>query len=323
MKDFFLDSNVRELRTDKLDTSALRELGARALFPWLTDAAMDWLVIAAALAMIQHWPHVYTVLAGCLIIGNRQHALAILGHDGTHYTLSHNAAFNDFLTNLFCWWPLGLTVSGYRALHYAHHKNTGMENDPELGHKRLRSPQWDLPATPWTVLRYALKDLIGYSLADYSIIVRFSKPQRKREYLPLALFHIAALAILLAVGGWPMAAAWYFSLVTSFMMFFRLRLWLEHQGTDDTQRLSLTWWQAALLSPHNAWHHWEHHKYPTIPYHRLPQARQRLTGPAILTLRGLIDALASTDAIPSGTALKAVAETGSSLPEDGEIARAA
>ena len=150
---------------------------------------MDWLVIAAALAMIQLWPHVYTVLAGILIVGNRQHALAILGHDGTHYTLSRNAALNDFLTNLFCLWPLGLTVSGYRALHYAHHKNTGMEDDPELGHKRMRAPQWDLPATPWTVLRYALKDLVGYSVADYSIIVRFSKPQSKREYLPLALFH--------------------------------------------------------------------------------------------------------------------------------------
>jgi fatty acid desaturase len=323
MKDPVLDSNVRELRAGRLDTSALRELGARAMFPWLTDAAMDWLVIAAAVAMIQVWPHSYTVLAGILIVGNRQHALAILGHDGTHYTLSPKAGLNDFLTNLFCFWPLGLTISGYRALHYAHHKNTGMEDDPELGHKRMRSPQWNLPATPWTVLRYALKDLIGYSVADYSIIVRFSKPQRKREYLPLALFHVAAVSLLLAWGGWPMAAAWYFSLVTSFMMFFRLRLWLEHQGTDDTQRLTLTWWQAAILSPHNAWHHWEHHKYPTIPYHKLPRARRRLSGPAVLTLRDLMNDLASTDKIPSGTALKVAAETGSSLTEDTEIARAA
>ncbi len=322
MKDAVFDSNVRDLRTGRLDTSALRELGARALFPWLTDAATDWLVIAAALAMIQLWPHLYTVIAGTLIVGNRQHALAILGHDGTHYTLSRSVALNDFLTNLFCFWPLGLTVSGYRTLHYAHHKNAGMENDPELGHKRMRAPQWDLPATPWTVLRYALKDLIGYSIADYSIIVRFSKPQRTREYLPLAVFHIAAVSLLLALDGWPMAATWYYSLVTSFMMFFRLRLWLEHQGTNDTQRLSLTWWQAALLSPHNAWHHWEHHKYPTIPYHRLPQTRQRLDGPAILTLRDLVEAFASTDAIPSGTALNIVAETGAKA-EDTEIARAA
>jgi hypothetical protein len=107
------------------------------------------------------------------------------------------------------------------------------------------------------------------------------------------------------------------------MMSFRLRLWLEHQGTDDTQRVCLTWWQAALLSPHNSWHHWEHHKYPTIPYHRLPQARQRLRGPAILTLHDLANALASTGHIPSGTALKVVTETAISIAEDREIARAA
>src|ERR1700719_4110033 len=304
MTDFAFESHIRELRPGKLDTSALRELGARALFPWLTDAAMDWLIIAAALAMIQLWPHVYTVLAGILIIGNRQHALAILGHDGTHYTLSRNAAFNDFLTNLLCFWPLGLTVSGYRALHYAHHKHTGTENDPELGHKRLRAPQWDLPATPRTVLRHALMDLIGNSIADYVIIVRFSKPSAKREYIPLVLFHAVATSLLLACGLWVTALAWYASLVTSFMMFFRLRLWLEHQGTGDTQRLQLTWWQSAILAPHNAWHHWEHHKYPTIPYHRLPQARRLLAGPVILTLEGLINELAATSPIPSGTPLR-------------------
>src|SRR5438128_5256668 len=155
----------------RLDTATLRALGTRSLFPWLADAATDWLTIAAALAAIGLWPHFYTVPACILIIGNRQHALTILGHDGTHYTLSRNAALNDFLTNLLCFWPLGLTVSGYRALHYAHHRNTGTENDPELGHKRMRSPQWDLPAKPRTVLRYALMDLIGDSHPEHITIV--------------------------------------------------------------------------------------------------------------------------------------------------------
>jgi fatty acid desaturase len=316
MTDYAFDADTHATQTARLGTALLRDLGKRSLFPWLADAAMDWLVIGIALAAISLWPHFYTVVFGVLIIGNRQHALAILGHDGTHYTLSRNAALNDFLTNLLCFWPLGLTVSGYRALHYAHHKDTGTEHDPELGHKRMRAPQWDLPATPRTVLRYAILDLIGYSLADYTIIVRFSKPQSKREYLPLALFHIAALSLLLGLGCWLAASVWYFSLVTGFMMFFRLRLWLEHQGTDDTQRLALTWWQGALLSPHNAWHHWEHHKYPTIPYHKLPQARQRLTGPAILTLHGLVASFASAGPIPSGTALKVTPTTGTPLPAE-------
>jgi fatty acid desaturase len=310
MTDTAFNSQINVPARERLDTETLRALMRRSLFPWLSDAVLDWCVIGLALAAVGLWPHFYTALAAILIVGNRQHALAILGHDGTHYTLSRSAPLNDFLTNLLCLWPLGLTVSGYRALHYKHHKDTGTENDPELGHKRMRSPQWDLPATPWTVLRYALMDLVGHSLADYLIIVRFSAPQRRRDCMPLALFHIAAISLLVWLDCWPIAAVWYFSLVTSFMMFFRLRLWLEHQGTDDTQRLALAPWQGAILSPHDAWHHWEHHRYPAIPYHKLAQARQLLDGPPILTLGDLMAVFASARRIPSGTPLSSAAESG-------------
>jgi hypothetical protein len=94
------------------------------------------------------------------------------------------------------------------------------------------------------------------------------------------------------------------------MMFFRLRLWLEHQGTDDTQRLALAPWQGAILSPHDAWHHWEHHRYPAIPYHKLAQARQLLDGPPILTFGDLMAVFASARRIPSGTPLSSAAESG-------------
>ena len=67
--------------------------------------------------------------------------------------------------------------------------------------------------------------------ADYLIIVKFAKPAARREYLFLAGFHLLAFAGLAATGLLWAAVIWYFSLVTSFMMFFRLRLWLEHQGT--------------------------------------------------------------------------------------------
>ena len=109
-------------------------------------------------------------------------------------------------------------------------------------------------------------------------------------------------------------------------MFFRLRLWLEHQGTDDTQRLTLNGWQGALLSPHDAWHHWEHHRYPTVPYHRLARARQLLRGPAVLTLRDLVSDFAGMKPIASGTPLKVVFETQPSkwrsrAPHDGKRRR--
>jgi fatty acid desaturase len=305
-----------------IDKEILLGLSRRTAVPWLKDAALDWAVILGALGVVHLFSSPVTWLLALLIIGNRQHALAILGHDGTHFTLSHDRKLNDRLTNLIAFWPLGLTVSGYRTLHFRHHKHAGTEDDPELGHKRTRSPQWDLPAKPSRILKYAVFDIVGGSFADYLIILKYSKPDKASEYLPLSCYHAVAIALLTASGLWWAGLLWYAGLATTFMMSFRLRLWLEHQGTGDTQRVALTPWQGSILAPHNAWHHWEHHKYPTIPYHKLSVARQHLSGPAILTLRNLLDVFAGADAIPSGTALKVAAGTGP-LAEDREIARAA
>ena len=217
--------------------------------PWLRDAVLDWAVILGALGVVHVFSNPVTWLLALLIIGNRQHALAILGHDGTHFTLSHDRRLNDFLTNLIAFWPIGLTVSGYRALHFKHHKHTGTEDDPELGHKRSRSPQWDLPAKPSRILKYAALDIVGGSFPDYLIILKYSKPDKPSEYLPLLCFHAVAVTLLAVSGLWWAGLLWYAGLVTTFMMSFRLRLWLEHQGTPETHRLYLNFWQAAASCP--------------------------------------------------------------------------
>ena len=89
----------------------------------------------------------------------------------------------------FCFWPLGLTASGYRSLHNKHHTNTGTDHDPELAHKRSRSPQWDLPAKPLKIIKYALSDIVGMSIPDYWIIITYSKADKKKR-----LHTISALA---------------------------------------------------------------------------------------------------------------------------------
>ena len=89
----------------------------------------------------------------------------------------------SFLTNLLAWWPLLLTNGGYRALHNDHHQHLSTDRDPEIVHKKSRAPQWDLPAPLTRILGYAAKDLAGYSIPDFWIIVTFSKPPRKADYL--------------------------------------------------------------------------------------------------------------------------------------------
>ena len=293
-------SHMRE----KIDPSVLQALSQKGIKHWMFDASADWFVMAAVIAAACYWTNVATVFLAVAVLGNRQHALALLGHDGTHYTLSAHKGFNDLLTNFFAFWPLGLTTSGYRALHYRHHKHTGQDEDPELAHKRSRSPQWDLPAKPLTILKYAALDFIGNSVPDYIIIVTYSKPECRRSYIPLVLVHCAFAAGFMVVGLWLVPILWYISLSTTFMMFFRLRLWLEHQGTSETHRLHLNRLEAALLAPHYGWMHWEHHNWPGIPYHRLPALRKYATQAPIITLKELLGLFATSAPSHSGEVLR-------------------
>jgi fatty acid desaturase len=265
---------------------------------WLRDISCDWAVIAAAFVAIYFYPLLLPI--AILLIGNRQHALAVLGHDGSHFTLSKSRRVNDTLSNLLAAWPLCLTTSGYRALHLQHHKNTGSKKDPELAHRAARSPQWDLPLPRRRIIKYCLQDLCGRSLADFIIIVSFSKPENKRELVPLIAMHGVFILFALSSGLWWIAMLWYFCLATSFMMFFRLRTVLEHLGTGETHRINLSWWQRQVLAPHNIWYHWEHHKYPAVPCHLLPEVRKLLPAQEIISLSQLLDFLSTAPMTVSG-----------------------
>ena len=162
----------------------------------------------------------------------------------------------------------------------------------------------DLPSTPSNILWIALKDLAGFGISDYRTIVTYSKPTKKKAYAALTVFHSFAIIFFIATGLWWVPALWYASLVTSFIMFFRLRLWLEHHGTDYTHRLKLNRWQGALLAPHLSWHHWEHHYWPSIPYYNLPQLRAMIPEVPVMTLGELLSFYKSCGRIDGGAALK-------------------
>jgi len=293
------------VKRTKEEIEWIRNLSQQKLFPWLFDAMLDWLIIAAAMYFAVRCSNIVAYLCAIFVVGNRQHALAILGHDGAHSTIHKNKRFNDFLANLFCFWPLLITIEGYRRLHSSHHKNTGTADDPELLHKKARSPQWDLPFRFRKLSRYVLLDCIGYSLPDLFIILTFSKPDNPWRLLPVVVLHLSLVAISLLFGIWWLPVVWYGSLATSFMIFFRLRLWLEHQGMVLTQRIHLTPLQGMILSPHKAWLHWEHHRYPALPYHKLERARSFLAvEPTVIDLRKLIENLRKVDFSPSGAVLR-------------------
>ena len=142
---------------------------------WLAAAAADWFIIAAALTAVFWWPSWWVVIVAVLIIGNRQHALGILGHDGAHFAICSHRPTNNALARWLAFLPMGLDLEGYRRFHFAHHRDVGTPADPELTHYRVL-PQWEMPLRPWRLLGQCLGDMVGGAVPHIVMALRLTKP---------------------------------------------------------------------------------------------------------------------------------------------------
>jgi fatty acid desaturase len=215
----------------------------------------DWCVIASAIGcavLIDQW---WAYGLALPVIGNRQHALAVLGHDAAHGHASRRRLMNDALAGVLTFWPLGIGLAGYRRFHFAHHRWLNVPGlDPEL---ELRHGPWDSPRASIEPSDY----LPGCVLN----VLRLAAACRPREAADV-LGPVAVYAIALTVLPWPATALWVAALLTTFWLFFRLRVLTEHVGVAGTRRLRRpSFWCRVLYLPHGTWKHAEHHEDPATP----------------------------------------------------------
>ncbi len=95
--------------------------GAIAFRSWRSGSGFGW-----------GWDVPLLTLA-VVLIGGIQHRLAGLGHESAHYTLLKGKLLNDLVGDLFCMFPILVTIHFYRLFHLAHHQYTNdPERDPDL-----------------------------------------------------------------------------------------------------------------------------------------------------------------------------------------------
>jgi len=236
---------------------------------WSISVAVNWLAIAAAIFLAYHFDHIAGYVLAILIVGTRQHALAVLGHDGAHLHVTGNRRINDAVTSFFCFWPLGLGLHGWRKFHFNHHRTVGTAADPELALKQKYPRKWS-PET--NQRRQFFADLLGLSVLETTMLFRLAPPARIADVLgPVALI-LASWAAILLWADWRAIAVWHVAFVTSFLAVFRLRAFTEHVGTTSTHRLSEPpLWKKLLYLPENTWLHWEHHNWPAVPSRQLKE----------------------------------------------------
>lgn len=209
---------------------------------------MIWFAAFAADLAICIAAYVYLPLPiAILIIGSRQHALGMLGHDGAHGLAFESRAVNDRFTKL-CFALIGIRLRPYRLFHMPHHQHLGQPDDPELPLKNHKS---------WWVFdwKYIVRDLVGLTSKEALNMWRHAGGDYKLIGLVITLMALIE----------PMfAIAWLIALSTSFVACNRQRMIIEH-GTP----YKYNWIHKLILFPHNGWKHEQHHNDASIPFHQL------------------------------------------------------
>lgn len=255
----------------------LNAISEPRLDKWAAAVTSEWIAIVAIYFVAVKIDAIAVWCFAVFLIGSRQHALGVLGHDCAHYTAAKNRTLNDLAGELFCFWPLFSGLHDFRKHHFAHHRHFNTDKDPELLFKNTWSrSQWSIPRTRAQILGLFIGDLFGLGVIEIVKAFFLLGRTRPRSIVgPLAMW-IIAIAALHHYELTNIAFAWSASLLTSFWGFFRLRTWTEHVGSESTHFVEMNWWQRLFITPHGSWTHAEHHDYPFVPFWQ----RHRLRSPA-------------------------------------------
>jgi len=237
-------------------------------FLWLTQMGEHWAIALPAL----------------LIYGTSLATMFAPLHECAHRTAFTGDRLNDAVA-----WFAGLlsfyNSTFYRRYHKWHHLYTQISGkDPELGDPKPQT--WgqylrELSGLPWWVgkVRGHFRVATG-NLDDCPYIADSARAEVIRSTRWQLAVYAGAIALSLAAGSPAFWLGWVLPLAVG-QPVLRFILLAEHGGCSKTDnpltntRTTLTLWPIQFLM-WNMPYHTEHHLYPSIPFHRLAAAHQKL-----------------------------------------------
>jgi fatty acid desaturase len=209
-------------------------------------------------------------------------------HESIHRTAFRTRALNEAVAFL-----IGVLVllprEYFRAFHFAHHRFTqDPARDPELGSPKpanLRQWLWQVGGMPYWIAQARSTVAHAFGRAPES----FYKDDRQRRAVIIEARIVLAIYALVLLGSIATAstAALVYWVVPALLGQPALRLYLmaEHGLCPLTSNMlenTRTTYTNALVRA-LAWnmpYHAEHHAYPAVPFHRLPEVN-RAIGPRL------------------------------------------
>ncbi len=273
----------------------------RDRWSWLS-LATNWGLVGASFALVAAAPNPVTIVIALLVIGTRQLGLAVLMHEAAHRTLLRDRAWNDWVGNWLCAYPIWSDTRPYRPYHLQHHAKNWTDADTDLG---LATP---FPVSRASMRRKIWRDLsgqTGWKRARATLARDLGRSQGRvarnfeagREALrPVVLTNLVLLGLLTLTGHPALYLLWVVAWLTTYSLVMRIRSIAEHAMVpdpgDDMQNTRTTrarWWERLLIAPNYVNYHLEHHLLMTVPHYNLPRMHR------LLRQRGALDGACVTD----------------------------
>lgn len=225
----------------------------------------------------------WTILPAMALLGAAQSALFAPVHETMHLT-----AFRSRRANQVVGWlaaaPSMLNWHFYAHFHLAHHRFTqDPERDPELTpmppDTRLGWLKRVLAVPYWRMRARVLAACWRGDLSAFPYVAEKERAKVIRSVRAMGIAVPGAAVLAGAAWGWAVPLLYWIGPQLLGQPLLRMYLLTEHTGcTHDRNGLTntrtvLTNWLVRRVM-WNMPYHTEHHLYPSIPFHRLPDAHR-------------------------------------------------
>lgn len=239
----------------------------------------EYAIIIATIYITEQHFFWWSYILAIFIIGTRQHALAVLIHEGAHFRLHRNKdiseAVGEFICNTFM-----ISLATYRNYHFAHHNNSKLNTQEDPDFARRDPAQWKYPKTRFQLFLIFMKDLFGMStfalLREIKFNKAFKSKRSKRFEITQLCFWVVSVTALIYSNLIQYYLIYYVVAVfTVTKAILRMRALADHYGLDhrhhSTQmrdtHCSLI--GKTIFFPCGSGYHGLHHVYPQVPYYQL------------------------------------------------------
>jgi len=251
------DASPEVLRTDPRMLVEVRRLSEVSEVLGSATVIIQWTLILLAIGLWCSLPAGLGVIRWLLyvvcvtVVATRQHALLIMMHEAAHGRISKNRAWNDFVSDMFCSFPVGLSTDLYRRRHLQHHQHTNTDQDPDWV---IIKPyeEWNWPMDQIEAFKIFASDLIGLAAHKMIITALIWSPARKLFYkrklrlapaerLRLLTFCTSVVAVFSAYHLWlGFFMFWIVPFLTVLAPITRMRAVAEHMVVESEHELNKT-----------------------------------------------------------------------------------